>query len=88
MTALMNTTASARLSPPPRTRYGRFIAAGPGLWRVVDPRGLVIGHIQRIGDGTDARYRARRYRPSRRGFSDLGDFWSAEDAVDCLRFAH
>lgn len=64
----------------------RLVAAGPDLWRVVDDGERIVGHLQRIAGGSDPRYRALRYQPSRRGFRTVGDFWSAEDAVDCLRF--
>ncbi|MBD7956568.1 hypothetical protein H9651_02835 [Microbacterium sp. Sa4CUA7] len=64
----------------------RLVAAGPELWRVVRDGGHILGHVQRIVDGTDTRYRALRYRPAGRSFRTVGDFWSAADAVDCLRF--
>lgn len=61
--------------------------AAPALWRVTDRRGLVIGHIQAIASGDGPRFRARRFHSASRAFRDLGDFWRAADAVDCLRFA-
>ena len=65
----------------------RLIAAAPALWRVIDARGRVIGHIQAHADGAGVRYRARRFHVATRAFRDLGEFWSADDAIDCLRFA-
>lgn len=61
--------------------------AAPSLWRVVDRRGLVIGHVAAFADPSGTRYRARRFHAVTRAFRDLGEFWSADDAVDCLRFA-
>lgn len=65
----------------------RLDAAAPSLWRVMDRRGLVIGHIQAIASGEGLRFRARRFHPPSRAFRDLGEFWRAADAVECLRFA-
>lgn len=65
----------------------RLVAAAPALWRIVDRSGHVIGHLQAIGSGRDVRYSARRFHPPSRTFRELGEFWSADDAVDCIRFA-
>ncbi|MFE7845057.1 hypothetical protein ACFUTX_07670 [Microbacterium sp. NPDC057407] len=65
----------------------RLRAAAPALWRVIDRRGVVIGHLQAIAHADGIRYRARRFQASARAFLDLGEFWSAGDALDCLRFA-
>lgn len=64
----------------------RLTIAGPALWRVVDRRGIVIGHLQKTGGSGATRYRARRFREASRAFFDLGEFWRADDAIDCLRF--
>ncbi|WP_375384146.1 hypothetical protein [uncultured Microbacterium sp.] len=73
---VLSSTTPARLTPV--TDY---------LCRVIDSRGIVIGHVQAVPLGDGMRFRARRYHSPSRGFRDLGDFWSADDAVDCLRFA-
>lgn len=70
----------------PRTPV-RLTAAAPMLWRVSDRSGRVIGHVQALADHAGMRYRARRYHAGSRAFRDLGEFWSADDAIDCLRFA-
>ena len=74
---------------PPLTRGAgfRFDAAGPALWRVVDQAGLVIGHLQALAGEAGVRYRAKRFHARTRSFRELGDFWSPDDAIDCLRFA-
>ena len=65
----------------------RLAAAAPALWRVIDGSGRVIGHIQALAEDAGIRYRARRFHLASRAFRDLGEFWSAGDAIDCLRFA-
>lgn len=63
----------------------RLMRASVALWRVVDRGGRVIGHLQAIPDARGTRVRARRFHPASRAFVDVGDFWSADDAVDALR---
>jgi hypothetical protein len=77
-----------RLATPdtPRGTRLRLARAAPELWRVIDERGRVIGHLQALAEGAELRYRARRFHSPTRTFRDLGDFWSAVDAIDCLRF--
>lgn len=75
---------------PPRLRPGtpvRLADATAGLWRVVDAHGRIIGHLQALTERQGVRYRARRFHAASHDFRELGDFWSADDAVDCLRFA-
>ncbi|WP_106814091.1 hypothetical protein [Microbacterium timonense] len=84
-------TASPTASPlrapalAPRLRV-RLIPAAPSLWRVVEPSGRVIGHLQQLTHHGAVRFRARRYHAASHAFRDLGDFWSADDAVESLRF--
>lgn len=94
MSLLLDTSATAthhELDPgaPWRSRRRdiRLIAAGPRLWRVLDPHGRVIGHVEVVAHDGDVRYRARRFHVPSRAFRDLGEFWSADDAVECLAFA-
>jgi len=60
-------------------------AAAPGLWRVRDRAGIVIGHLQAVAEPGGTRFRARRFHAATQSFRDLGDFWRADDAVECLR---
>lgn len=62
----------------------RLVLAGPALWRVLTATGHVIGHLQAISEAGGIRYRARRYHAATHAFRDLGDFWKADDAVECL----
>jgi hypothetical protein len=76
--------------PTPRIPAGvplRLATAGPSLWRVIDRSGLVIGHLQGVRYAGGVRFRARRFHAASRAFRDLGEFWSADDALDCVRFA-
>ena len=86
----MNALIAQTTQSPPALRLGtpvRLSRAAPALWRIIDARGRVIGHLETIADTGGTRYRARRFHAASRAFRDLGDFWSADDAVDCLRFA-
>ena len=65
----------------------RLTSAAPALWRVVDASGRVIGHLQASAQRQGVRYRARRFHTASRTFRELGEFWSADDAIECLRFA-
>ena len=65
----------------------RLVPAAAGLWRIVDRRGRVIGHLQAVGQAEQTRYSARRFHAPSRAFRDLGEFWSADDAVECVAFA-
>lgn len=61
-----------------------LVAVRDGLWRVVDRRGAVLGHIERQAQSDGDRYLARRIvMPTRR--IDLGSFWRMDDAADCFR---
>jgi len=79
-------TSLCALPPPTRASNVRLVAAGPLLWRIVDRGGRVIGHLQTVRDGSGIRYRARRFHAPSRGFHDLGEFWSVDDAVECVMF--
>lgn len=74
-------TATPRLSP------GRehLVRAAAALWRVVDARGRVRGHLRAVETSQGVRYRAERYRPATAGFVEVGAFWSPDDAVAALR---
>jgi hypothetical protein len=56
-----------------------------GLWRVSRADGVVLGYVERIADEGGGRFRAKRMLQRAAGFTIVGDFWSADDAVDSLR---
>ena len=64
-----------------------LVAAAPSLWRVLDSGGIVIGHLQQVAHSGGIRFRARRFHRPSQAFRDIGEFWSADEAVECLRFA-
>ena len=85
MTAML---IDSQTYPQPKLRVGtpvRLAAASAGLWRVIDPRGRIIGHLEVRAQHQGVRYRARRFHAASHAFRDLGEFWSADDAVECLR---
>lgn len=63
----------------------RLIAVRDSMWRVIAPDERIIGHLERINTEEGELFRAQRFVTSRARFSALGDFWSADDAIDCLR---
>ena len=85
----MNITIDRRAAAPVlrRGHGARLVGAGPSLWRVAMPGGRVIGHLRTVPQSGGLRYRAERFHSGTRAFRALGDFWSADDAVDCLTFA-
>ncbi|SFS06144.1 hypothetical protein SAMN04487846_2069 [Microbacterium sp. cf046] len=85
----MTLTLDAPAGAPRLTRRRdlRLVEAGPALWRIVDRSGRAIGHIQVVGHDQGDRYRARRFHAATRAFRDLGEFWSADDAVECVALA-
>ncbi len=86
----MSLTLAAPDAPRPQLRAAtglRLAPVGTSRWRVVDATGRIIGHLDAIHDPRGTRYRARRYHAGAHAFRDVGDFWSADDAAACLRFA-
>lgn len=59
--------------------------AGPAMWRVLGSRGLVLGHLAAVSHPLGVKFAARRFHPATGRFRDLGEFWSADDALECLR---
>lgn len=49
--------------------------------------GEIVGYVDRIDVAGDTAYRARRYVAAERRFVELPNVWSADDAVDCLRWS-
>lgn len=56
------------------------------LWRVTRPGGDVLGYVESFLDPRGRRYRSKRLIPLQKRFINIGEFWSFDDAVDCLRF--
>ncbi len=58
-------------------------ALASGKWRVLSRSGALLGHFEATESGG---YRAMRFSVVERGFRKLGEFRSATDATDALRF--
>lgn len=56
------------------------------LWRVTRADGDVLGYVESFMEPRGRRFRAKRFIVLHKRFIELGDFWSFDDAVDCLRF--
>ena len=58
-----------------------------GRWRVTREEGEVLGYVDLVAGSGAAlpRYRSARMRPRHDGFVSLGEFTSAEDALDVVR---
>lgn len=56
------------------------------LWRVTRASGDVLGYVESFLDPRGRRYRSKRLITLQRRFINIGEFWSFDDAVDCLRF--
>lgn len=69
------------------TPRGLAIVARRGaLWRVARSDGLVLGYVERIDDDGGTRYRSKRMLGRAAGFTVIGDFGAADDAVEALRY--
>jgi hypothetical protein len=60
-----------------------FVQLNNGLWRVTRASGAVLGYVEQLAGG---RFAAKRLAASGRAFLPLGEFWTFDDAMDCLRF--
>jgi len=65
------------------------LARARGDYRILDVRddGEIVGYVDRIDVAGDTAYRARRYVATERRFVELPSVWSADDAVDTLRWS-
>lgn len=72
-------------TPVLRSRVEHLERAGDRLWRVLDTRGGIRGHLRVIADPLGIRFRAERLHTASGGFLLVGEFWDADDAVAALR---
>lgn len=88
--AIMNTRLTAPpLSTAPDLRRQpllRLFRVGATRWRVTDSRSRIIGHVEAHTTPAGTRYHALRLHAPSGAFRDLGEFWSPDDAIDCLRY--
>ena len=64
----------------------RVLDVRDDLSRVTRANGEVVGYVDRVDVAGQTAFRARRYIPTERRFVEFPDVWSADDAVDCLRW--
>ena len=55
-------------------------------WRVLDRSGCVLGHLRAEEDPLGVRFHAERFDLTAARMRELGAFWSAREAVECLRY--
>lgn len=70
-------------APIARSRGLTLVAVRDGLWRVVEPSGSILGHIERSANDDGDSFRARRLSATRT--MELGVFWRMDEATDCFR---
>lgn len=70
----------------PAVRGVTVRAVSARRWRVLDRTGRVLGHLraERMRDGV--RFHAERFDLAAARMRDLGAFWTAAEAVECLRY--
>lgn len=73
-------------TPTIRSRRESLQRAGDQLWRVLDQKGSIRGHLRVVADPLGIRYRAERLQTATGTFLLVGEFWDADDAVAALRF--
>ena len=56
------------------------------LWRITRESGEVLGYVERIDTPAGHRFVAKRMLQRQRRFLAVGEFWTADDAMDCFRF--
>ena len=61
------------------------VPVGESLWRVTRPTGEVLGYIERVAEAAGDRFRAKRMIVSQQRVDSIGEFWSADDAIQCFR---
>jgi hypothetical protein len=66
-----------------RTPGVRVVPLAGGRWRILGRTGALLGLLETDGDGE---YRALRFSVRERGYRLLGEFRTATDAADALRF--
>lgn len=64
-----------------------LVPAGRGRWRVLDEIGRALGHLERRETVDGPRFGAQRFHVPSRSFREVGEFWSAREAAECLRLS-
>jgi len=56
------------------------------LWRATRADGAVLGYVELLDTPDGERFVSKRLRPRAQGFLPVGEFWSADEAIDSLRY--
>lgn len=84
MTTLTMTTVPTSRELPATELPISVLRVGYERWRVRDERGRALGLLCTIEEDAGARYQAFRFHAPSRRFREIGRFWRAEDALECL----
>lgn len=68
------------------TRGVATIQLNDDLWRITRASGEVLGYVERVSTAAGHRFVAKRMLQRQRRFLPVGEFWSADDAMECFRF--
>ena len=79
-------TAQARNAGGHFRRDVNLVQLHDELWRVTRADGDVLGYVESFMDPRGRRFRTKRLIALQKRFIPLGEFWSFDDAIDCLRF--
>lgn len=74
--------ATPALSSPRET----LVKAGDHLWRVQDSAGRILGHLRIAAGPLGLRYRAERLHLATGSFRLIGEFWTADEVAETLRY--
>lgn len=55
------------------------------LWRATRPDGAVLGYVEVLDTADGERYLSKRLRARAQGFLPVGEFWTADEAIESLR---
>lgn len=81
------TISTARFAPHLETTVReRLLPVSENTWRVIATDGRVLGQIRAVPSAAGTRFQARRFDAAVAGFREVGEFWSPDEACDCLRW--
>jgi hypothetical protein len=55
------------------------------LWRATRADGAVLGYVELVVTDEGDRFLSKRLRPRAQGFLPIGEFWTADEAIESLR---
>ncbi|WP_336631227.1 MULTISPECIES: DNA mismatch repair protein [unclassified Microbacterium] len=73
-------------TPHPIVRGVTLRAVSATRWRVLDRTGRVVGHLRAEDRAEGVRFHAERFDVAAARLRHLGAFWTAREAVECLRY--